>query len=88
MLIPIRCFSCNKVLDHATFERLRLEQVPCGAALDALQLTRMCCRRMLIATPAMLEQTLVRHPTKDSTDPSLFLRVSVESATPREVDCA
>ena len=88
MLIPIRCFSCNKVLDHATFEELRSAQVPCATALDRMRLTRMCCRRMLIATPPMLEETLVQHPMKDTTDPNLFLDVRVESATPREVGCA
>ena len=70
MIIPIRCFSCGKVIGNKWEAYLGLLQVPLppnlhflrssivsdfvqaeyqeGDALDALQLKRYCCRRMLL----------------------------------------
>ena len=65
MIIPIRCFSCGKVIGNkweAYLGLLQVIPVTCiliptdplqaeyqeGDALDALQLKRYCCRRMLL----------------------------------------
>ncbi len=50
MIIPIRCFTCGKVVGNkweaylAFLKRGKTEE----EALDILGLERMCCRRMLI----------------------------------------
>ena len=64
MIIPVRCFTCGKVIanmyDHYAEEVKKLEQsgaksqhphfigAPTGDILTSLGLTRMCCRKMMI----------------------------------------
>ncbi len=50
MLIPIRCFTCGKVIGNKWEAYLAyLKQgISEGKALDKLGLERYCCRRMLI----------------------------------------
>jgi DNA-directed RNA polymerase I, II, and III subunit RPABC5 len=75
MIIPIRCFSCGKVIGNKWEAYLGLLQVPAalctalhctalqaeyqeGDALDALQLKRYCCRRMLLGHVDLIEKLL------------------------------
>lgn len=49
MLIPVRCFTCNKVIGnkwdiYCEYKNEMTEK----EALDKLQLNRYCCRRMLL----------------------------------------
>lgn len=71
MIIPIRCFSCNKVIadkyEWYLEKSKKLEKqengekvhhfygVPTKKLLDELGLTRYCCRRMLIAHADMMD---------------------------------
>jgi DNA-directed RNA polymerase subunit N len=51
MIIPVRCFSCGRVVASAWEDfarRTRAGEDP-EAVLDSLGLERYCCRRMLIA---------------------------------------
>ncbi len=50
MIIPIRCFTCGKVVAHLwqKYILLQTEQSP-GDALDSLEVKRYCCRRMLLS---------------------------------------
>ena len=50
MIIPVRCFTCGKVVGNKwdTFVELLAQDVPEAAALDTLGLYRFCCRRMLL----------------------------------------
>ncbi|KAJ4436491.1 hypothetical protein ANN_16522, partial [Periplaneta americana] len=50
MIIPIRCFTCGKVIGNKWEAYLGLLQAEYteGDALDALGLKRYCCRRMLL----------------------------------------
>ena len=49
-MLPIRCFSCNKVLANkgTTFHLLRKEKVEMNIIWEKLGLTRMCCRSIMI----------------------------------------
>lgn len=51
MMIPIRCFSCGRVVANA-YERYK-ERVARGenpkAVMDSLGLDRYCCRRMIVS---------------------------------------
>lgn len=51
MIIPVRCFSCGKVVGDKWETYLTLlqdEQLTEGQALDRLKLRRYCCRRMIV----------------------------------------
>lgn len=49
-MIPIRCFSCGKVIAHVWEEyRERVKAEPPGIVLDDLGIDRYCCRRMLLS---------------------------------------
>jgi len=49
-MLPIRCFSCNKVLANkgTTFHALRKEKVPMNIIWEKVGLIRMCCRSIMI----------------------------------------
>ncbi|KYN42666.1 DNA-directed RNA polymerases I, II, and III subunit RPABC5 [Trachymyrmex septentrionalis] len=53
MIIPVRCFTCGKVIGNKWEAYLGLLQAEYteGDALDALGLKRYCCRRMLLGHP-------------------------------------
>ncbi len=51
MLIPVRCFSCGKVIGHLwdRYESAVEDGADAGEALTELGVTRYCCRRMFIS---------------------------------------
>ncbi|KAJ7953595.1 DNA-directed RNA polymerases I/II/III subunit [Quillaja saponaria] len=60
MIIPVRCFTCGKVIGNKWDQYLDLLQADYteGDALDALQLVRYCCRRMLMTHVDLIEKLL------------------------------
>ncbi|KXS17631.1 hypothetical protein M427DRAFT_54554 [Gonapodya prolifera JEL478] len=60
MIIPVRCFSCGKVIGNKwdTYLRLLKEDYSEGQALDALDLKRYCCRRMVLTHVDLIEKLL------------------------------
>lgn len=50
MLIPVRCFTCNKEISsyHERYVELLKEENSEAEALKKLEITRVCCRRMLL----------------------------------------
>ncbi|CAF0928899.1 unnamed protein product [Adineta ricciae] len=64
MIIPIRCFTCGKVIGNkweAYIELLRCEY-PEGDALDVLGLKRYCCRRIRCYTAEIRHQVQALNP--------------------------
>ena len=60
MQIPIRCFTCGGLIadKQEDFEsRLREGEDP-GKILTSLDVTRYCCRRMLLSNADVLDQVL------------------------------
>ena len=49
-IIPVRCYSCGKVVGnlYEPYKLLLERDFSEGEALDALQLERYCCRRMVM----------------------------------------
>ncbi|HDM35695.1 MAG TPA: DNA-directed RNA polymerase subunit N [Candidatus Syntrophoarchaeum butanivorans] len=48
-MIPVRCFTCGKVIGHLWEEyKERIATEDPGKVLDDLGLERYCCRRMLL----------------------------------------
>ncbi|OAD67482.1 hypothetical protein PHYBLDRAFT_9792, partial [Phycomyces blakesleeanus NRRL 1555(-)] len=60
MIIPVRCFSCGKVIGNKWDNYLSLLQSEYteGEALDALGLKRYCCRRMVLTHVDLIEKLL------------------------------
>ncbi|KAK3203059.1 hypothetical protein GRF29_112g82412 [Pseudopithomyces chartarum] len=60
MIIPIRCFSCGKVVGDLWEQYL--EKIDNGMndveAIDALDLRRYCCRRMILTHVDLIEKLL------------------------------
>ena len=59
MIIPVRCFTCGKVLG-SLFEtykqRVYLENEDPKAVLDDLGVHRYCCRRTIVAHPVTIKK--------------------------------
>lgn len=60
MIIPVRCFTCGKLIADKweTFaSRVKSGEAP-GKVLDDLGLTRYCCRRMLLSHIEIIDEVL------------------------------
>jgi DNA-directed RNA polymerase I, II, and III subunit RPABC5 len=59
MLIPVRCFTCGKVIGNKWEDYCILKsEYGEKEALDKLQLKRYCCRRMLLTNVELIEKLL------------------------------
>jgi len=58
MIIPVRCFTCGKVIGSA-FEdfvkRIEMGESP-KDVLDSLKLERYCCRKMLLTHANLIDE--------------------------------
>jgi len=60
MIIPVRCFTCGKVVASAWEEyqnRTNTGEDP-KSVLDSLGLKRYCCRRMLLSNAELIDEVL------------------------------
>ncbi|MCL4326339.1 MAG: DNA-directed RNA polymerase subunit N [Candidatus Thermoplasmatota archaeon] len=58
MIIPVRCFTCGKVISsyyEEYDERVRKGEKP-SDVLDSMHINRYCCRRMLISNVELIEE--------------------------------
>lgn len=60
MIIPVRCFTCGKVVGNKWEQYLTLLQSGKteGEALNELGMERYCCRRMLLTHVDLIEKLL------------------------------
>ncbi|MDI3474932.1 MAG: DNA-directed polymerase subunit [Thermococcaceae archaeon] len=61
MIVPVRCFTCGKVLADKYYEfkkRVEAGEDP-GKVLDDLGVERYCCRRTLLSHVELLDQVMV-----------------------------
>ncbi len=67
MLVPVRCFTCGKLIGDKFEEfkaKVQAGEDP-GKALDDLQVTRYCCRRMMITSVDLIDQVLPYYSQKN-----------------------
>ncbi|NLL94786.1 MAG: DNA-directed RNA polymerase subunit N [Thermoplasmatales archaeon] len=60
MIIPVRCFTCGKVVGSAYPEyarRVSMGESP-EKVLDEIGLERYCCRRMIISHADLIKEVL------------------------------
>ncbi|MCK4367679.1 MAG: DNA-directed RNA polymerase subunit N [Thermoplasmata archaeon] len=60
MIIPVRCFSCGRVVASEWEEyqkKIEMGEDP-QKVLDSLGLTRYCCRRMLLSNADTIDDVL------------------------------
>ncbi len=60
MIIPVRCFTCGKVVGSAFqpfVERTHAGEDPVKV-LDTLGLKRYCCRRMILSHAELIDEVL------------------------------
>ncbi|MBI0583056.1 MAG: DNA-directed RNA polymerase subunit N [Methanomassiliicoccus sp.] len=60
MIIPVRCFTCGKVVGgvYQTYlKRVQLGEDP-QQVLDDLGLQRYCCRRMIVAHADLVDEVI------------------------------
>lgn len=60
MIIPVRCFTCGRVVGNKWEKYLQCVQQGYSEriALDMVGLTRYCCRRMLLTHVDLIEKLL------------------------------
>lgn len=70
MIVPVRCFSCGKVIGDKWEDfntRVEAGENP-GKVLDDLGVTRYCCRRMLLSHVEIVDEVMKFYQEKDSPD--------------------
>ncbi len=68
MIIPVRCFSCGKVIGdkwEPYTRRVNAGEDP-KEVLDDLGLERYCCRRMLLSHVELIDEILKFHEEKET----------------------
>ena len=59
MIIPVRCFTCGKVIGNKWEEyQLLISEYDEKDVLDMLGMTRYCCRRMLLTHIELIDKLL------------------------------
>jgi DNA-directed RNA polymerase subunit N len=66
-MIPIRCFTCGKMIGDrfVEFESRVKAGEDAGKVLDELKIKRYCCRRMLISSVDLIDQVLPYYAQKN-----------------------
>ena len=62
MIIPIRCYSCGKVVGNkwTLYEKYtKIDNMSNEVALDLLDLKKYCCRRMVLSHVNLIDRQLL-----------------------------
>jgi len=58
MIIPVRCYSCNRPIgsEYEEFKRRVADGEDAKKVLDDLGVTRYCCRRMILSQVDLIDE--------------------------------
>lgn len=70
MIVPVRCFSCGKVIGDKweDFKKRVEEGEEPNEVLEDLDITRYCCRRMLLSHVEIIDEVLKFHEVREKVD--------------------
>jgi len=70
MIIPVRCFTCGKLIGDKweEFSKRVKNGEPAGKVLDDLGVTRYCCRRMLLSHVEIIDELTRFHIGRNMRD--------------------
>ncbi|KAG9290947.1 hypothetical protein G9A89_011097 [Geosiphon pyriformis] len=68
MIIPVRCFSCGKVIGNKweEYQQLLANDYTDNEAMNTVGLKRYCCRRMILTHSDLIEKLLQYNPQERS----------------------
>ncbi|CAG8733713.1 13914_t:CDS:2 [Ambispora leptoticha] len=68
MIIPVRCFSCGKVIGNKwqEYQDLLANDYTDNEAMNIVGLKRYCCRRMILTHSDLIEKLLQYNPQERS----------------------
>ena len=61
---PVRCLTCNAVLQWRTYENLAPTGSTTRTAFETMRIERFCCRRMYLSHSTALEEHLRGFPMR------------------------
>ncbi len=63
MIIPVRCFTCGKVIGqlYEKYSQLTDKGVSPSDALEELKIHRYCCRRIMLTSVPLIDK-LLKYP--------------------------
>lgn len=63
---PVRCFTCNAVLNFKRYEECTLQHsMSRTATFETMGAYRFCCRRMYLSHPTELEEHIRSYPMRN-----------------------
>ena len=70
MIVPVRCFSCGKVIGDKweEFNERTNKGDAAGEVLNDLGLDRYCCRRMILSHVEIIDDVIKFHGKRDNLD--------------------
>jgi len=70
MIIPVRCFSCGKLVGDKweSFSKRVATGEPPKEVLDDVGVERYCCRRMLLSHVDLIDDILQFHESREKVD--------------------
>jgi DNA-directed RNA polymerase subunit N len=70
MIVPVRCFSCGKVIGDKweEFKERTSKGEDAGDVLNDLGLDRYCCRRMILSHVEIIDDVIKFHEKRENLD--------------------
>jgi DNA-directed RNA polymerase I, II, and III subunit RPABC5 len=67
-MIPIRCFSCNKIIGNKweTYKKHLESGMSAGDAFEEIGFRRYCCKRMFLGHVEIIDKLLLYSQNKDN----------------------
>ena len=89
MFVPVRCYSCAKVVGHLVGQfqhmKTRDEGESTESMLNRLNISRTCCRRMVMGHSEKLADTVLMYEWKTRSNPGGPTQIITENKKTRSI---